>query len=306
MPEVWRELADRDQLHDTMLLDQLIALAKSDADPRSRSRSRDLGLVASEFTDIRLDKNDPYRLRYSELLDADWSKAKKGFFEYAVNDALATIRVWKAMKQEAMKSVSPGRFGLLTESLQTRASIVLRQIELNGLHVDLRLVQTTQERLQAAVLDLVSRLRAMPAGEGLFKTCPRSGELQSTAAGKPQIHESVLRGQLQAVAERLDLEVPRTQKTRKIKKSLEYWLGHAGADEFVRLWTEFDQLTKLLQFFGQLQQDRIHPKYHTLVRTGRTSCSGPNIQQLPRKGGLRENDSSRPRSCVSVGRLFSD
>ena len=32
----------------------------------------------------------------------------------------------------------------------------------------------------------------------------------------------------------------------------------------------------------------IHPRYSTLVRTGRTSCSSPNIQQLPRSGGFRE------------------
>jgi len=32
----------------------------------------------------------------------------------------------------------------------------------------------------------------------------------------------------------------------------------------------------------------IFPRYNLLVRTGRTSCSKPNIQNLPRKGGVRE------------------
>jgi DNA polymerase I-like protein with 3'-5' exonuclease and polymerase domains len=36
-----------------------------------------------------------------------------------------------------------------------------------------------------------------------------------------------------------------------------------------------------------LKADRIFPSYKPLVRTGRVSCSKPNVQQLPRGGGLR-------------------
>ena len=49
-----------------------------------------------------------------------------------------------------------------------------------------------------------------------------------------------------------------------------------------------------MQFFKGLQSERIHPRYQTLVRTGRTSCSAPNIQQLPREGGFREMVAASP------------
>ena len=48
------------------------------------------------------------------------------------------------------------------------------------------------------------------------------------------------------------------------------------------------ELTKLRQFFEKLQQPVIHPKYRTFVRSGRASCSNPNVQQLPRDNNIRE------------------
>jgi DNA polymerase I-like protein with 3'-5' exonuclease and polymerase domains len=57
---------------------------------------------------------------------------------------------------------------------------------------------------------------------------------------------------------------------------------------FLSLWVRLEELTKLCQFVTGLTASRIHPKYTVMVRTGRTSCSGPNIQQLPRAVGFRE------------------
>ena len=33
---------------------------------------------------------------------------------------------------------------------------------------------------------------------------------------------------------------------------------------------------------------RVHPRYNPILNTGRTSCSSPNFQQLPKNGGIRE------------------
>ena len=48
------------------------------------------------------------------------------------------------------------------------------------------------------------------------------------------------------------------------------------------------------QFFAGLQTDRIHPHYQVLVRTGRTSCSSPNLQQLPRSQAVRHIITAAP------------
>src|SRR5262249_40775501 len=51
---------------------------------------------------------------------------------------------------------------------------------------------------------------------------------------------------------------------------------------------DVEELTKLLQFFAHLQEEVVHPSYTTLVRSGRTSCRSPNVQNVPRDGLFRQ------------------
>ncbi len=63
---------------------------------------------------------------------------------------------------------------------------------------------------------------------------------------------------------------------------------HQHLHPFIRTYVSYSQQAKLAQFFKGLNQPRIHPRYRPMVRTGRTSCSQPNLQQLPRDGRFRE------------------
>ena len=61
---------------------------------------------------------------------------------------------------------------------------------------------------------------------------------------------------------------------------------------FVAAYVKFQTLEKASSFVRDIHSERIHPKYNTLVNTGRTSCRGKdngscNFQQLPRLGGIR-------------------
>ena len=56
----------------------------------------------------------------------------------------------------------------------------------------------------------------------------------------------------------------------------------------------YKELTKLRTFVDKLTEPEIHPRYRVCVRTGRTSCSSPNIQQLPRGSHVREVIIPRP------------
>jgi hypothetical protein len=61
---------------------------------------------------------------------------------------------------------------------------------------------------------------------------------------------------------------------------------------------ERSEVEKLLSTFVpvlmQGTQVPVNPRWNPLVATGRTSCSRPNLQQLPRKGGVRECFIPRP------------
>lgn len=288
-PAVWWEVADEGRLHDTMLLDMLLSLAESDAYPRPRN----LGLVAKQWAGMELDKSDPFRTRFSELIGQDWGQVDPGFFRYAVQDAEATLRSWASMKTAARKFGTVDRFGLLTEQLQTLAAVALAEITSNGMELDLELVKRNRGAFSRRLQDLVEQLRKLPEAKGLLQTTRQSTLFAAEANdeaefSRPSFNQKRLREILGTIARNQDLSPPTTGKTRELSTSVKWWSAYADEDPFLKLWVQLEQTAKLSQFFQGLRTKRIHPKYSTLVRTGRTSCSGPNIQQLPREGGFRE------------------
>jgi hypothetical protein len=95
----WARAVDDDRVHDAMLLDQLIRLARTDAYPRPR----DLAEVALEYAGLVIDKTNPYRKRFGEIIGKDWATVERGFFDYAVKDPIATLAAYQAMYPEAVK-----------------------------------------------------------------------------------------------------------------------------------------------------------------------------------------------------------
>src|SRR5262249_44897867 len=61
----WWRLAESGRLHDSMLLDMLVRLAEDDTFPDPRN----LEVIARAYAGLAIDKDDPYRLRYGEILD---------------------------------------------------------------------------------------------------------------------------------------------------------------------------------------------------------------------------------------------
>ncbi len=290
----WVDVADQGRLHDTMILDALIRLGRDDSNPHSR----DLGTLAQSYLEVVVDKDDPFRRRYSELIGCDWDRVDPGFFSYAIKDAIVTRKLWDVLSAIASKLIKPfagellpeakRRFGLLTESLQVRGAIALGQIERNGISLDREQVESTRTKLAAEVSSTIGKLEDLPEVCGLFKRS-KTGALILTASLKPSINKLRLGEILDAVAVNLQIaDVPRTEKTKEISHSMKYWSQHSEHSPFLSLWVQLEEAAKLCQFFKGLTTTRIHPRYSTLVRTGRTSCSKPNIQQLPRAGGFRE------------------
>ena len=109
----WWDIAGDSRLLCTMLLDALIRLGRIDAEPINR----DLGTVAAEYCPrIELDKSDPYRLRYGELIGlpvAAWAETEPGFWRYAACDPIATLQVAQRQFQIAQELIGPYRGELL-------------------------------------------------------------------------------------------------------------------------------------------------------------------------------------------------
>ncbi|NDD65831.1 MAG: hypothetical protein EBZ36_17920, partial [Acidobacteria bacterium] len=220
-PAVWWEVADEGRLHDTMLLDMLLSLAESDAYPRPRN----LGLVAKQWAGMELDKSDPFRTRFSELIGQDWGQVDPGFFRYAVQDAEATLRSWASMKTAARKFGTVDRFGLLTEQLQTLAAVALAEITSNGMELDLELVKRNRGAFSRRLQDLVEQLRKLPEAKGLLQTTTQSTLFAAEANdeaefSRPSFNQKRLREILGTIARNQDLSPPTTGKTRELSTSV--------------------------------------------------------------------------------------
>ena len=161
----WWAAADDGRLHDTMLLDALVRLATDDTFPRPLP----LDAVAREYAGLEVDKNDPYRLRYAEIISADWAAVEEGFFVYAIKDSIVTLAAHRELRRRALALAErhqPGelwpdageRFGPLTETLQVKKAIALAAVGRNGMAVDLEWARRHEadlrRRLHAAVADV--------------------------------------------------------------------------------------------------------------------------------------------------------
>jgi len=310
--ESWVRVVKERRLHDTMLLDILLRLARGEsANNEDESRGvepRNLAVVVNDYTGMEISKEDPYRLRFGELIDCDWDTADPGFFQYAIKDAICTLLAYQHMRSLAVEAMTahgyrsaqngpvdiypdaPARFGLLSEAIQVEAAIALAATTRNGLHTHTGRLQTAKAEFQQELESVIDEFVTHHPGILLQDT---TGQLKLTGSGLPRkSHVNLDKALLDAVKEicqRTGTAVTAKKTPNgKISHSVDEWRDLIDQDNpFLSLWSRYEKLTKKKQFFEVLSEPVLHPRYRVLVRTGRTSCSKPNMQQIPRDDELR-------------------
>jgi hypothetical protein len=325
------DACDGGRLLDTQVLDMLLQLGtgqfrKAPGAARGRGKDGDtkvypgnLAEVAAEYTTLHLDKEDPYRLRFGELVglgERDWTRAEPGFFRYAVRDAFATHRLYPALADAAYRlmvdhghdprarryDIRPDaipRFGYLSEVVQVQASVVLAYLLRRGVRVDLDRARALEAAYRAEMAQIVATLETDYRD---VLTYGKDGKLRLTPKGQtPALATTRLEPLLLKIAEDLkarghDVQVPVSKgKTKGTSHSVKEWARYADLHPFLGLWARMTKLTKLLGFFSSLNAPVLHCQYSLLMRTGRTSCSRPrseklpglNLQQMPRDKEFR-------------------
>ena len=291
-------VVDEDRMHDTMILDALVGLARSDADPTPR----DLAAVASEYAGLAPGESDSYRLRYGEMIDVNWSDVPAGFFRLAIASAIAIRAAYEAIPPLAVAFTrvdgrgAPGGtlpHGPLSEAIQVKGAIALERIGRTPLHIDIDRVDRILQALRGRQAECVAEIERLPGGGGIFRRDAAGNLILTEKAGTPSSDEARLREALGAaaaeVAEDLGrrIEVPRNASGGHSLKRVD-WEDLAPSHPLIRSWLDFRKGNVTIIFFNNLRAPFVHPRYNALVRTGRTSCSEPNIQNLPRTGGIRE------------------
>lgn len=256
---------DRGEVSDTMIRQKLIDIAAT-----SRMRhSYSLTELARRWLGRKLDK-DTWRLRYGELHDVPISWWPQGAKDYSIEDARTTLDVWN------MQQVQDAH--LADEFRQTRAAWWLHLMRSWGLRTDPVAVEALAVRLQARH----DELEAVLIQEGLVRS---DGKRNTKAAG------DLMRAVREAQG--LALVVTPTGRPKLDKDTCE-----ATGDKTLEEYAEFSGLkTKISNFVnGVLRKGTttpVQPYFDSLKETGRTSSS-PNVQNLPRKGGVRECFVPRP------------
>ena len=300
----WWAVLKEDRLQDLMLLDFLVILGKGG--DRQAFSPRGLGQAAQSLLGLRVDKKDAHRLRYGELIGVDWDTVTDpGWWEYAITDTIATWHLAPRLQAQAEQVIDrsevaeelEAKYGPLTVGLQTKASVVLADVGFRGMALDAEKIHSARRGLEAKIEEKVAWFRANHPGIlDCYKVRGKwgnAGELKrNQRTGVPRLKQTPLRAALCAMAEELDIdleEMPRTPKNQDLTTSLDPWREVAGEHPLVANWSEMMDTAKLLQFIVKLDgKTSVHPSYRPLVRTGRTSCREPNVQQMPREPWFRE------------------
>lgn len=276
LPLIYKALAE-DRIHDTKIREKLHKIASGGSgsgiiltDTGSRLPKLSLAGLAWKYLNIDLsaDKSvGSVRYRYDELADLPLSEWDAESIEYASQDALITGLVFHCQRDIDADE-------LHDECAQVRADYVLGIMGAEGITVDLESVESVRDALKAECDEIAYRIKR--AGY-----MDKNGKLV-TARIKDRIDE-LLTNQ--------GLEVPKTE-TGEVSTNRDAL--HATNDPDLIDIDAFKQAQKLLStYLGDLESAQhynnlLRAEYNVLMVTGRTSCKSPNLQNLPRRGGIRD------------------
>lgn len=250
-----------EQVWDTMIGHLLIELKQNDcygAVPRFKSLAACAG--------VKLLGKDSTRLsfRVNQSVSAEQ-------LAYLHKDVETTTR----LVQRQLGKV-PG--GVKELTLQVRAHLALNQLERTGVPVNLeritqqRVIQQQRRREAVAVLKEDQYYR--PA-----RTGPKGGTYKASLDTKR------FRILIEQLCTEQDIK-PRHTKTGLIETDKAFLLQFQN-HEIVKNWLKYRDSEKIERtFLSAWQQGNgtVHPRYNLLLRSGRTSSYGPNMQQVPSRG----------------------
>lgn len=255
----FHEMIENDQVYDTSIMYRLLHLATVGFVPHGGQWS--LAYISQKFLNVELDKNDDIRNNFEQWQNRPLSEIPMDFLEYGAKDAIATWYCYNSMLPYVS---STGTKTCLTHTIQIAGSLALNRIYKRGIGFDLEKSQKLKEEIELEMNQLQERLATYGWVRGIKGCNDRYAEI---------------------VRDYYQLPLPVTETGVVSSKAED--LENYKDNPFVAAYLKFHELEKQLSFFGDLNEPRIHPRYNPILNTGRTSCSKPNFQQLPRAGRIR-------------------
>jgi len=219
---------------------------------------------------VQLDK-DTWRLRYGQLRDVPLDQWEPGARDYAIQDAVSTLRV--AQKQEEVNQAQGLGAWLVDEARQAKAAWAIQLMSAWGIRTDPSKVDKLIVETEAAYQELLT-----------FLQDPRYGFVRADGSRDTKR----VKGYMEAVMGGRD----KCNLTDTGEISLDEAACTASDDPLLLAYTELSQLKNVLSkdvpALRRGVKFPIHSRFDTLLATGRTSSSNPNIQNVRRLPGIRE------------------
>jgi DNA polymerase-1 len=245
-----------------------------------------LGPMSSRMLDRTLDK-DTWRLRYGELIPYPLAQWPEGARVYPLEDVRATDDIFQIQESPELAPF------LVDQFRQARAAFWIRLMSCWGIHTDAQgvweLAEKTQQEYESIAIDLravglLKEDRRVKRRSGLIEI--EKGSRNTKIAGQRLIAAYMAQGK----------DYPRTESGKA--PCLDERACIDSGDETLIKYANFASLGAVLAKDIPLLErgliHAIHSRFESLLETGRTSSSDPNIQNPKRKGGIRECFIPRP------------
>jgi len=257
--EIMYGFYDNNRIRDVGVLHRLYHLADKGFVPFKRN----LQLLSKTYLGVDIVK-DETRENFGQFLGSKISEIPSNYLEYGAIDVIVTYKVYFALVSLIRPHDKMNT--LLSQDIQVKGDLALNHIYKNGIGFDL----TQRDGWIIGINKEMDKHADILASWGWVR-------------GRKGIKDVYA-----AIIDKLELTgvLPITESGDVSSKAddLKPFRKHAFIDSFL----EYQSLEKATSFVKGLTQDRVHPRYNLLVNTGRTSCSKPNFQQLPKFGGIRE------------------
>lgn len=282
IPDIFTALAE-DRIHDVLTREKLLDICRGsyrwdeDEDGNPRRFAYSLQEVTYRRTGVWLEK-DEFRMRYHDFIDTPLKQWPEGARKYAINDALATLKVWEA--QEKLAKYMPDRFA------QERAHWALYLMSCWGIKTDMEAVKRLEARAQAELEEVVGELTTT----GLVRE-DRSRDTKKAKARMLDVSETVVITK-KGMDRVRDGELTKQEAINEGYISLSRDACLFSGDKVLMKYSRYSQLQNLLRgAVKDLKRGAVTPiqsRFEVLMESGRTSSSGPNIQNPRREPGVRE------------------
>ena len=251
-----KEQIERDRIFDINILYRLWGLATAGDIPRKFGLAR----ITFELLGEELDKNEEIRCNFADFTEISLQEIPQQFLEYGAKDVIATFHCFIRLRLEISKLNTNT---MLSHHIQLLGALALNRMYKNGIGFD-------EERASILLNKLNSELEVLHAQMSAY------GFVKGIKGNQSAYNY---------VIEFSGIPLPKTDQGDYSMKESD--LEKYSDNPFIKSFLDYKRTEKTTFFIRKLEGSRVHPRYDLLKNTGRTGCSSPNIQQLPRDGDIR-------------------